>query len=129
MTTAVLDASALLAMLLVESGEDQVRAVLSDCVISTVNLSEVIGHFARHGADHTHIRGMLDQLALQRIAFDEDLAYATGLLTTTTRAAGLSLGDRACLALARRLNARAITADHAWAGLGKSAGVDVHLIR
>ena len=129
MTRAVLDASALLAMLLAEPGEDQVRAVLPACAISTVNLSEVVGHFARQGAKPAEIRGVLDRVPLERVDFDEDLAYAAGLLIGTTRAAGLSFGDRACLALARRLNVEALTADRAWASIADNADVAVRVIR
>lgn len=64
------------------------------------------------------IHHAMDSLALRVVDFDTELAYATGLLRNVTRDAGLSLGDRACLALARRIGAEAITADRRWANLG-----------
>jgi PIN domain nuclease of toxin-antitoxin system len=72
---------------------------------------------------------VLDPLPVERIAFDEDLAYGAASLLPSTRAAGLSLGDRACLALARRLAVPAMTADRNWGGIARSIGVRIELIR
>jgi PIN domain nuclease of toxin-antitoxin system len=129
MTQAVLDASALLALLLAEPGGDAVRAVLADAAMSTINLSEVVAHYARNGIGEAQIRQVLDPLPFERVPFDDDLAYAAGVLLPATRQAGLSLGDRACLALARRLGCRALTADRAWTGIGEATGVAIELIR
>jgi PIN domain nuclease of toxin-antitoxin system len=129
MTQAVLDASALLALLLAEPGGHTVRAVLADAAISTVNLSEVVAHYARNGIAEAEIRPMLDPLPLDRVGFDSDLAYAAGLLLPVTKSAGLSFGDRACLVLAHRLGCPAMTADRSWAGIGKATGVEIELIR
>jgi ribonuclease VapC len=98
MSTAVLDASALLALLLAEPGGETVRAVLADAAISAVNFSEVIGHYVRNGVAEAQIRQVLDPLPLDIVPFDLELAYVAGLLLPATRSAGLSLGDRACLA-------------------------------
>ncbi len=73
------------------------------------------------------IREAIDTLNLVIVPFDAELAYLTGLLRTATRAAGLSLGDRACLALAQRLSAPVLTADQAWKGL--DVGVEIRHIR
>jgi len=129
MTAVVLDSSAVIAALLGEPGHDVVEPALDDGVISTVNLCEVVGHFARRGAAETRIRAMLDQLKMERVAFDEGLAYEAGLLFPLTRPAGLSLADRVCLALARRLGLRALTADRAWRSVSAAIGVEVELIR
>lgn len=129
MTAVVLDASALLALLRAEPGDERVRAALPDSAMTTVNFGEVVAHFVRNGAPEAEIRGVLDPLPVERITFDEELAYTTGLLAEVTRTAGLSFGDRACLALAHRLGVRAMTADRAWAGIAKIAGVAVDLIR
>jgi ribonuclease VapC len=126
---AVLDASALLALLLGEPGADAVRVVLADAAISTVNLGEVVGHFARHGAAEADIRQVLDPLPLERIPLDAELAYASGLLLPATRSAGLSFGDRTCLALARRLGVKAVTADRAWPQIAAAVAVEIELIR
>src|SRR5206468_4771884 len=103
MTEAVLDASALLALLLAEPGAEKVRAVLADAVISAVNFSEVVGHYTRNGVGQVQVRQVLDPLPLERVPFDAELAFAAGMLLPTTKPAGLSFGDRACLVLARRL--------------------------
>jgi len=129
MTTAVIDASAILALLLGEPGAQKVAAVLADSVVTTINLSEVVGYYARNGASGAGIRTMLDALPCERVPFDEDLAYATGLLLPLTRSVGLSLGDRACLALAKQLDVPAITADQPWRDIAGAVGVTIDLIR
>jgi PIN domain nuclease of toxin-antitoxin system len=126
---AVLDASALLALLLGEPGGERVRAVLADSAIAMVNLSEVIGLYVRNGATEVEIREVLAPLPVERVAVDEEMAYAAGLLIASTASAGLSLGDRCCLALARRLGATAWTSDRAWPAIAKRVGVEIELIR
>ena len=129
MTVAILDASALLALLQGEPGGELVRPILADAAISALNLAEIVGHFARHGVSERDIRSVLDPLPVERVPFDEALAYAAGLLLPSTRSAGLSLGDRACLALAGRLGVKVLTSDRAWKPLGGTLGIDVELIR
>jgi PIN domain nuclease of toxin-antitoxin system len=72
---------------------------------------------------------VLSPLPVEYLAPDASLAHDVGLLLPATRAAGLSLGDRACLALARRLGVRALTAERRWADVARVAGVEVRLIR
>jgi ribonuclease VapC len=110
----VLDASALLALLQNEPGAERVAELLSDGAVSAVNLSEVVAKLADHGMPATDIREALDGLPLDVHAFDREAAFAAGELRRITRAAGLSLGDRACLALAAHLGVTAVTADRAW---------------
>jgi PIN domain nuclease of toxin-antitoxin system len=69
----------------------------------------------------------LGGLGLDVRAFDERAAWEAGALRAGTRKAGLSLGDRACLALARDLGVPALTADAAWAKV--PSGVEVRLVR
>ncbi len=129
MTEAVLDASALVALLRGEPGGIRVENALAESAMTTVNFAEVIGHFARKGASEAEIRSMLDPLPFARVPLDDELAYQAGILLPVTRSAGLSLGDRACLALARRLGVPALTADRAWRTIAEQAGVRVELIR
>ncbi len=129
MTLAVLDTSALLAMLLDEVGGERVVSVLAESAMSTVNLAEVVGYYARKGATERDIRLVLDALPIERVSFDDELATKTGLLLPVTKSAGLSLGDRACLALAQRMGVKVMTADRAWQPLGAQLGIDVELIR
>lgn len=123
----VLDASALLAVLLDEQGADSVSPLLRDAVISTVNLSEVVARLQDRGAGDDVIAASIDELGLQVVPFASDHALRAGLLRGPTRNAGLSLGDRACLALAQALGGVAVTCDRAWAGL--ALDVPVRLVR
>lgn len=129
MTGIVLDASAMLAVLRRESGAETVIGKLTDAAISAVNLSEVVGALTRDGISPAQIRAMLEGFPAEVILFDRDLAFDAGLLFAQTRTAGLSLGDRACLALARRRADTALTADRAWARIADAVGVEVELIR
>jgi ribonuclease VapC len=129
MSGVVLDASALLALLLGEPGAARVAAALDEAVIGAVNHAEVVGHYARLGATAQEIGAMLSPLALRVIEADADLAFEAGMLRPLTEAAGLSLGDRFCLALARRRDVPALTADRAWLGLEAAAGVRIEQLR
>jgi ribonuclease VapC len=121
--SAVLDASALLAYLRDEPGADRVAdAVATGAAISTVNLGEVLSRVADRDADPAQVarqmtdRGLLDG-AIAVEPFTTADAIEVARLRPLTRELGLSLGDRACLALARRLHAPALTADSAWSQL------------
>lgn len=123
----VLDASALLALLLDEPGAPRVAALLPEAVISAVNLSEVVAKLAEHGMPEGAIRTAIDGLQLTVHGFDAAAAVQAGLLRPRTKALGLSLGDRACLALARALGRTAVTTERLWSSV--DVGVDVEVIR
>ena len=127
MSKVVLDASALLALLNAESGSQEVAERLSEAAVSAVNLSEVVAKLSERGVPESEIRTALDGLGLEIVAFDETTAYRAGLLRRVTRPAGLSLGDRACLALALQLEAPVFTTDRSWKTL--RIGVKVRTIR
>lgn len=127
MAEVVLDASALLAWLNDEPGAAAVEAVLADAVISSVNLSEVGAVLADVGMPPEEVGAVFSDLELRTVPFDDDLALLAASLRPATRSAGLSLGDRACLALAQRLDAPAITGDRAWARV--DVPVAIRLIR
>ncbi|MGA8076364.1 MAG: type II toxin-antitoxin system VapC family toxin [Xanthobacteraceae bacterium] len=127
MASAVLDSSAILAVLNDEPGADAVEAMLDDAVISTVNYSEVIAKLVERGSTFAHVRYALRSIALITVDFDIALAQRTGALRAETSRRGLSLGDRACLALAEREGIPAMTGDRTW--LGAVSGVEVLLIR
>lgn len=129
MTAAALDASALLAFLREEPGGERVSPLLADSVMSTVNLSEVIAHFISNGTPEISAREILSSLQVTWIDFDSEQANAIAAMLPAARAFGLSLGDRACIALARRLTVPAITADRVWATAAIALGVEVTLIR
>lgn len=121
----MLDASALLALMLGEDGADAVHAVLPHARVSTVNLSEVAAKLQERGVPDEVVGASLAELDLIVIPFDRDQAMRAGLLRAATRPAGLSLGDRACLAAAATADAIAITTDRAWAKLDLGIKVEV----
>jgi ribonuclease VapC len=129
----VLDASALLAHLQDEPGADVVGdAIAGGAVISTVNLAEIFSRLADRGGDPAKLAADLTQSGLLDGAitvepFTAADAIDAGRLRPLTRGAGLSLGDRACLALARRLDAPALTADTDWQRIAH--GVELRTIR
>lgn len=125
----VLDASALLAGLLKEPGAGRVAEALDAAVMSAVNVAEVAAALARNGASEREVRSVLRAVAVTTLPADEELAIEAGLLRSVTDRAGLSLGDRFCLALARRLGAPALTTDRMWLEVSDSVGVEVQLIR
>lgn len=125
----VLDASALLAALLDEPGRDKVDAEINGARMSTVNLSEVVAHFARLGASAADIDALLSDLPLAYVPPDRQLAVDAGLLRPVGDRVGLSLGDRMCLALGRTTNTRVLTADRKWLEIAGQIGVEVELIR
>jgi len=123
----VIDASALLALLNAEPGADVVAEALPGGVISAVNLSEVVAKLCDAGMPEKAIRQAVQPLGLEVVPFDEEQSYQAGLLRTSTQDMGISLGDRACLNLAKMRDAIALTADKAWSGL--SVGATVKVIR
>lgn len=129
MSAMVLDASALLALLRDERGAATVAEHLDGALISSVNLAEVVGHYARLGAGSEDIRAMLSPLPITVVPVDEDIAFHAGMMRPVGEAAGLSLGDRVCLSLAKKLKASALTADKAWKPIAKDVGVKVEFLR
>ena len=123
----VFDSSALLAIAFDEKGAEVAARRLSGGIISAVNASEVIARFVDLGASGEDARASLLGFGLEIRLFDTTLAVAAGLLRAATREKGLSLGDRACMALAMREQVGVVTADRAWATL--DLGVEVELIR
>lgn len=121
----VLDASAVLAFLFAEPGHQSVAPLLDGALLSSVNLTEVLGRFARDGLPLTEVRAALDDAGLEVVPFDDAQALLAAALVPHTSHVGLSLGDRACLALAATVQGTAITADRAWAALEMDIGVRV----
>ena len=114
----VLDASAVLAVLNGERGEKKVIPLLPESVIASVNLSEVAAKLLEAGMDETSAQIAVSVLGIGEVApFTEDLAWNAARLRPLTKQYGLSLGDRACLALAAKLSVPAVTADKEWSGL------------
>ncbi len=125
--TFVLDASALLALIQGEPGARRVRAVVREAALSSVNLTEVVTKLVTKGMLLEEVHEILDGIELRVHAHDEQLAIDAGAMSAETQRLGLSLGDRACLALARRLGATALTTDRAWGRV--DVGVAIEVIR
>jgi ribonuclease VapC len=121
----VLDSSALLAMLFFEPGCERVAELVPQSCMSTVNLVEVLGRLARDGRALDEALDRIEQMGIGWVAFDRELAIGTAALLPLTAPLGLSLGDRACLALARLRDLPAVTADRAWARLDLDIAVEV----
>ncbi len=125
----VLDASALIAMLKGESGAAKVAAGIAGARVSSVNYAEVVSHFVHAGMPERQVDAMLDPLPVAIVPADKALAQIAGRLRATTADAGLSLGDRFCLALAKREGLPAWTSDQNWKKIADAAEVKVVTIR
>ncbi len=123
----MLDSSALLAVLNREPGAELVADLLGNTAVSAVTLSEVQAKLVGRGIDRKAASKAILGLVSEVVAFDESLALLTGSLITATQKVGLSLGDRACVALGIQVKAPIYTADRAWAKL--DLGVEIRLIR
>jgi ribonuclease VapC len=124
----VLDASALLAVLNGEAGADKLTPqLLSTATSSTVNLAEVHGKLVDRGLSPRDAWEAALSPIVEAAPFTAEHARITGNLITQTRALGLSLGDRACLALGLALKAPVYTADRSWKNL--KLGIRIHVIR
>ena len=128
MSSTVLDASALLALIYQETGSAVVEQAIDDgAAVSTVNIAEVAAKLNEAGMADDAVREALEAIDVAIYALDRTLAYRTGWLRSQTRNMGLSLGDRACLALAQELGLPVLTTDRIWAGL--QLGVTIQVIR
>ena len=125
----VLDASAVLALLFEEPGAEAVRAHLRTGVIGAANLAEVLAKLSDHGLPVQEAARAVAILGLEVAPMTEAQAQRSAELRPATRPAGLSLGDRACLALAAELGAPAFTADRSWDMVAGPVGVHVQVIR
>jgi ribonuclease VapC len=123
----VLDASAVLAYFNGEPGVDVVTRALPGAVMSIVNVAEVLTKTVEQGNTAEQALAGIQNLGIAIAPFDEEQAVRAANLRRQTVSRGLSIGDRACLALASVLKQDVLTADRAWAGL--SLPVQVVLIR
>ena len=128
MNEVVFDASAMLALLQNERGEEKLTAdILMRSVASTVNLAEVQSKLVKKGGQpDVAWRDALSSVSAVE-PYTSEHARIAGDLITTTEPYGLSLGDRSCLALAIALEAPVYTTEQAWRNL--QVGVPIHVIR
>jgi PIN domain nuclease of toxin-antitoxin system len=123
----VFDASVILAHLNSEPGADRAAAFLGDAIMCAVNYSEIVAKLVERGARVSLIQPALSRYGLQIVPFDEDLAERAGALRAKTKSFGISLGDRACLALAERSRLPVLTADRIWKDL--DLHIEVQILR
>lgn len=129
MSAVVLDASALLALLRGAAGAKKVEEALTDARMSVVNMAEVASHYHKLGMPDEEVAAMLRPLPVTLVPADAELAREAGRLRAVTVEAGLSLGDRFCLALAKREDLPAWTADRKWKDVAEAAEAKVVVIR
>ncbi len=127
MNKIVLDASAVLALINKEPGHIAVEKILTQSVISAVNLSEVIAVLVDIGMDVKDVETIVYGIINDIVPFDHKQSVVAGALRKETKQLGLSLGDRACLALAKVLRVPVLTADKIWSKV--NVGIEVKLIR
>lgn len=127
MAEVVLDASALLAFLRKEPGAEKVAEHLTRSFISAVNWSEALGKLVEYGKRLEDVIFQLERLRIPVIPFDDEQARLAAAFWKQSRTAGLSLGDRACLALALKTGLPALTTEAIW--LKIDLGVQVVKIR
>lgn len=127
MNDVVLDASAVLALLNHEPGREKVLSALQSAVIGTVNLSEVMAKLVERGVPEPEALSVIEELKLEVVPFDTHLAFRAGALRPVTKPLGMSLGDRACIALGMHLALPVLTAERNWRSL--SLPVVIQVIR
>ena len=110
-----------------ESGYERIAGRLEGAVLNAVNLSEIVAKLLEKGMSLASAVEIMEDLGLEVIPCDQDLAYRAAGFRPGTRAQGLSLGDRICLATAQRLGWPALTTDRTWADL--KIGVRIDLVR
>jgi ribonuclease VapC len=124
----VMDSSAFLAWLWDEKGSEVVQAYRDNYIMGSLNAAEVFTKMIEKGpVDEAEAKIALLAISMSIISFDVQQSVSCAQLRTSTRKFGLSLGDRACLALAIREKATVITADRSWAGL--DLGIEIKVIR
>lgn len=127
----VLDASALLAVSKGERGAELVMELINtkDCVISSVNMAEVGTRLLDLGLPIHELGRGITQFSVDIIDFNQEQALASAALRPLTKSSGLSLGDRACLALAQLMQGCVVTADRAWLDIAETTKIKVLMIR
>lgn len=129
MSGAILDASALLALLKLEPGHEVVEAAILGAMISAVNLGEAAQRQLRAGWTRAQFEEITDALSLLVVPVDTGLALDAAEIREIGRVAGLSQADCICIALAKREGAVAMTADRRWREVEQAVGVELRVIR
>ena len=125
----VLDASAILALLFDEPGAAKVHERIHGGLLGTTNLAEITAKLSDKGVPVDDAARAVAMLGVEVVPFTEAHAQASNRMRSATRAAGLSLGDRACLALAIVRGLPALTAERRWPEIAEAVGAIVEVIR
>lgn len=128
MSNVVLDASAVLAYLHNEKGAEIVERDIIGACVSAINATEVVTKLLERGFACSDVQAIMESFQLRIISFDASMMYRTAELRLLTRHLGLSLGDRACLAVAEYLKLPVLTADKQWLNI-QSLSIEVICIR
>ncbi len=123
MSAIVFDSSVLIAILHQEPGSEVGEQSLNEALISTVNLAEVATYLVRNSVPPETINEALAVFPIEVVPFDREQGLIAGCLYPACKSLGLSLGDRACLALAKSKSLPVLTADKAWLELGVDVSV------
>lgn len=127
MSRAVLDASAVTAVLRKEPGHEAVLPHLRGSMISTVNLAEVFCTSRRFGGMADVDELAIKTMQLERVPFDDEQAHVVASIFAKTQGSSVGLADRICMALGLTRNLPVLTADRAW--LQHDLGIEIKLIR
>ncbi|WP_419809371.1 PIN domain-containing protein [Sphingomonas sp.] len=127
--TAVIDAAAAMALMLGERGAEMVAGVIKGSSMTAINVSECCSRGVERGASVEAVLSILRRYEVQVVAFDLEMALEAARLRESSRSAGAGIGDRACLALARRRSLPLYTADKRLSDIADAVGVDVRQIR
>ena len=127
----VMDSSAILAILRGELGCDYVQELLQseECTISSVNMAEVGSKLIDYGLPPEEFPRIARQLQIDIIDFNAEQSIQSAQIRKITRFAGLSLGDRTCIALAQLMQGCVVTSDRAWIDIAEVTQIQVKMIR
>lgn len=129
MNKALLDSSAITALVKKEPGADKVSAVLPHALMSSVNVMEAVRVLQRFNFTYAEATENMSFLLGEVVLFDREQSYKAARLESIARRYGLSLGDCVCLSLAQELNIKVLTSDTAWLPAAPELNISVKLIR
>ncbi len=129
MSTVVLDASALVALLRGESGAPIVAENVRGAAVSAVNFGEAAQRQYKAGTSRQEFEDVIAPLNLNIVSVDRAMALDAADIREIARAKGLSQADCLCLALSKRMGVVAMTADQKWLEIAGAVGVEVRVVR
>jgi ribonuclease VapC len=128
MNKVILDSSALIALIKNEKGAEIVEQLLGQIVMSTLNISEAAGILIDLGMPEEECKNSIEPYVDLVVPLDMEQSFEMAYLKKLTSNKGLSIGDRACIALGIKMKLPIYTADKIWATL-QLEGAEIILIR